>query len=86
MNANDYYNSSECYSDPLFDVNGQFKENKSCFRVNKRKGIHSSIGEKLATILGNLHLILVYYSCTTSMLNFSPLEQELVSLFMKQYK
>ena len=39
----------------------QFKENKSYFRVNEKKGIHSSIGEKLATILGNLYLILVYY-------------------------
>ena len=45
----------------LFDVNCQFKINKSCFRVNERKGIHSSIGEKLAAILGDLHLILVYY-------------------------
>ena len=45
----------------LFDVNGQFKENKSYFRVNERMGIHSSISEKLAIILGDLHLILVYY-------------------------
>ena len=28
---------------------------------NKRKGIHSSISEKLATMLGDLHLIPVYY-------------------------
>ena len=61
INANDYYNSSECYSDYFFDVNGQFKENKSCFRVNERKGIHNSIDEKLAAILGDLHLILAYY-------------------------
>ena len=45
----------------LFDVIGQFKENKLCFRVNERKGIYSSIGEKIATILGDLHLILIYY-------------------------
>ena len=45
----------------LFNVNGQFKESKSCFKVNERKGIYSNIGEKLATILGNLHLILIYY-------------------------
>ena len=31
------------------------------FRVNEKKGIHDSIGEKLATILGDLHLILAYY-------------------------
>ena len=61
MNANDYYNSSECYSDYYLMCNGQFKENKSCFKVNERKGIYSSIDEKLATILGDLHLILVYY-------------------------
>ena len=67
-------------------MNGQFKENKSCFRVNKKKGIYSSIGETLATILGDLHLILVYYRLQHPMLNFSPLKQELVSLFMKQYK
>ena len=42
-------------------MNGQFKKNKSCFRVNERKGIYDSIGEKLATILNDLHLILVYY-------------------------
>jgi len=41
-------------------VNGQFKENKSCVKVDERKGIYSSIGEKLAAILGDLHLILVY--------------------------
>ena len=46
----------------LFDVNGQFKQNKTCFRDNERKGIYSSnIGKKLTTILGDLHLILVYY-------------------------
>ena len=45
----------------LFDMNGQFKENKPYFRVNERKGIYNNIGEKLATILGDLHLILVYY-------------------------
>ena len=66
-------------------MNGQFKENKSCFRVNERKGIHSSIGEKLAAILDDLHLILVYYRLQHPMLNFSPFEQELMSLFMKQY-
>ena len=42
-------------------MNGQFKENKSYFRVIERKGIYSSIGEKPAIILSDLHLILVYY-------------------------
>jgi hypothetical protein len=37
------------------------KKEESYFRVNKRKGIHDSIGEKLAAILGDLHLILIYY-------------------------
>ena len=45
----------------LFDVNNQFRENKSCFKVNERKGIYSSIGEKLAITLSDLYLILVYY-------------------------
>ena len=37
------------------------KKEKACFRVDERKEIPNSIGEKLATILGDLHLILVYY-------------------------
>ena len=67
-------------------MNGQFKANKLYFRVNEKKGIYNSTGEKLATILGDLHLILFIIGCTTLMLNFSPLEQKLVSLFMKQSK
>ena len=37
------------------------KKKNSCFRVNKKKEIHDSIGEKLAIILDDLYLILVYY-------------------------
>ena len=37
------------------------KKKNSCFKVNKKKEIHDSIGKKLATILDDLHLILIYY-------------------------
>jgi hypothetical protein len=61
MNASDYYISSECYSDYYLMWMAIFKVNKSCFRVDEKREIYDSIGEKLATILGDLHLILVYY-------------------------
>ena len=58
------------------------KKEKACFGVNKRKEIYNSIGEKLATILGDLHLILIYYKLHHPHALFQPVETKInVSIY-----
>jgi hypothetical protein len=61
MNARDYYNTSECYSDHHLMWLVSLKKGNHVLELMRGEMIHGSIGEKLAAILGNLHLILVYY-------------------------
>jgi hypothetical protein len=70
MNARDYYNTSKCYSDYHLMWLVSLKKKNHVLGLMRGERIHDSIGEKLAAILGNLHLILVHYMLHQTHANF----------------
>ena len=72
MNARDYYNASECNSDYHLMWVASLKKRDYVLGLMRGESIHGSISEDVAAILGNLHLILVYYRSHYSHAKFQP--------------
>ena len=74
VNARYYYNASECNSDYHLMWVASLKKRYHVLVLVFMRGesIHGSIDEDVAAILGNLHLILVYYRSHYSHTEFQP--------------